>query len=154
VRLLRLTLQAASVATLAALVLLPSSQVVLRDLFVSPIVGIEELARLALILLVFLAYPLVVEEGEDIVMGEAKAMLPRPARRALDAAIALACAGAAFVMALAVWEALASNPRNVTPTLKIPFWIFLAAAGIGFGGAGLLRLWRLFRPKPEKPTLA
>jgi len=152
-RLLRLPLQVAAVACLAALVLLPTLQVVLRDLFVSPIIGIEEVARLALILLVFLAYPLVVDKGEDIVMGEAKAMLPRLARRALDAVIAVVCAAAAFVMAWAVWEALASNPRNMTPTLKIPFWIFLVAAGTGFGGAGLLRLWRLFRPQTEKPTL-
>jgi TRAP-type C4-dicarboxylate transport system permease small subunit len=152
-RLLRLPLQVASVACLAALVLLPTLQVVLRDLFVSPIIGIEEVARLALILLVFLAYPLVVDKGEDIVMGEAKAMLPRLARRALDAVIAVACAAAAFVMAWAVWEALASNPRNMTPTLKIPFWIFLVAAGIGFGGAGLLRLWRYLRPRPEHPTV-
>lgn len=152
-RFLRLPLQVASVACLAALVLLPTLQVVLRDLFVSPIIGIEEVARLSLILLVFLAYPLVVDKGEDIVMAEAKAMLPRLLRRALDAVIALACAAAAFVMVWAVWEALAANPRNMTPTLKIPFWIFLVAAGIGFGGAGLLRLWRFRRPRPENPTV-
>lgn len=152
-RLLRLPLQIAAVACLAALVILPSVQVVARDLFVSPIVGIEELARLSLILLVFLAYPLVVDQGEDIVMGEAKAMLPRPLRRGLDALIALGCAAAAFFMAWAVWEALAANPRNITPTLKIPFWIFLAAGGIGFAGAGILRLHRLIRPPPENPTV-
>jgi TRAP-type C4-dicarboxylate transport system permease small subunit len=153
VRFLRLPLAVAAVACLAALVLLPTLQVVLRDLFVSPIIGIEEVARLALILLVFLAYPLVVDKGEDIVMAEAKAMLPRLLRRALDAVIAVACAGAAFMMAWAVWEALAANPRNMTPTLKIPFWIFLVSAGIGFAGAGLLRLWRFVRPRPEHPTV-
>jgi len=153
VRPLRLPLQVASVACLAALVLLPSIQVVARDVFVAPFIGMEELARLALILLVFLAYPLVVEAGEDIVMGEAKAALPARLRRAADAAIALVCAAAAAVMAWAVWEALAANPRNMTPTLRIPFWIFLAAAGIGFGGAAVLHLWRLFRPRPERPTL-
>lgn len=152
-RFLRLPLQVAAVACLAALVLLPSVQVVARDLFVSPIVGIEELARLSLILLVFLAYPLVVDAGEDIVMSEAKAMLPRLFRRALDVVIAFGCAAAAFFMGWAVWQALAANPRNMTPTLEIPFWIFLAAAGIGFVGAGLLRLYRLFHPRPENPTL-
>ncbi|MCU0983543.1 MAG: TRAP transporter small permease [Acetobacteraceae bacterium] len=152
-RFLRLPLQIAAVACLAALVILPSVQVVARDLFVSPIVGIEELARLALILLVFLAYPLVVDAGEDIVMAEAKAMLPGLLRRGLDAVIALGCAAAAFFMAWAVWAALAANPRNMTPTLEIPFWIFLASAGLGFGAAGLLRLYRLFRPGAENPTL-
>lgn len=152
-RFLRLPFQIAAVACLAALVLLPSVQVVARDLFVSPIVGIEELARLCLILLVFLAYPLVVNAGEDIVMGEAKAMLPGLARRLLDTVIALGCAAAAFFMAWAVWEALAANPRNMTPTLEIPFWIFLASAGVGFGAAGVLRLYRFLRPRPENPTL-
>jgi TRAP-type C4-dicarboxylate transport system permease small subunit len=153
VKLVRLPLQVASVACLAALVLLPSLQIVLRDLFVAPIVGLEEVARMALILLVFLAYPLVVDKGEDIVMAEAKGMLPRRARRAADLVIGIACTVAAFIMAWAVWEALAANPRNETPTLRIPFWIFLASAFIGFAGAGLLHLYRLFRPRPENPTL-
>jgi TRAP-type C4-dicarboxylate transport system permease small subunit len=142
-RFLRLPIEVAAGACLAALALLPSVQVVARDLFVSPIVGIEERARLALILLVFLANPLGVDAGEDIVMGEAKAMLPRLARRLVDAVIAIGCAAAAFSMAWAVWEALAANQRNRMPTLEIPFWIFLAAAGVGFGAVGVLRLIRL-----------
>lgn len=151
-RLLALPLAALSALCLAALVVLPATQIVLRDVFVSPIVGLEEVARMALILSVFLAYPLVVARGEDIVMGEAKAMLPRRLRRAADAAIALACAAAAGVMTWAVWEALAANPRNETPTLGIPFWLFLLASGTGFAGAAVLHLARLVRPVEETPT--
>ncbi len=152
-RFVRLPLQVASVAALAALVLLPCLQIVLRDVFIAPIVGLEEVAKLSLILLVFLAYPLVVDQGEDILMGEAKAMLPPGPRRVADAAIGLICAGAASVMAWAVWEALAANPRNMTPTLKIPFWIFLASAFIAFAGAALLHLYRVIRPRAVAPTV-
>jgi len=150
VRLIRAGLGAISVALLLSLVALPSLQIVLRDLFTSPIVGLEELARMAMILMVFAAFPLVVDAGENIVMPELKAALPPRARRRADIAIALACAAAAAIMVWAVIEALAANPRNMTPTLKIPFWIFLLATGVGLGGAGIMHLAHLHSPPPER----
>jgi TRAP-type C4-dicarboxylate transport system permease small subunit len=147
-RLIRGALGAISVLLLLSLVAMPALQIVLRDLFISPIVGLEELTRMAMVLMVFAAYPLVVDAGENILMGEAKAALPARARRRLEVAIAATCAAAAAVMVWAVAEALAANPRNMTPTLKIPFWIFLAATGIGLGGAGIMHLWHLRRPQP------
>lgn len=150
--LFRLVFGIASVALLLAMVALPCLQIVMRYVFSSPIVGLEELARMALVLVVFLAYPLVVDAGENIVMGEAKQALPPRARRVADIVIALACAAAAGVMVWAVAEALAANPRNITPTLGIPFWMYLAATGIGLGGAGLMHLAQLRRPPPSNPT--
>ena len=149
-RLIRLLLGAVSVFLLLALVALPSLQIVLRDLFTSPIVGLEELARMAMILLVFAAFPLVVDAGENISMPELKQALPVRARYLAEVAIALACAAAAAIMVWAVVEALRANPRNMTPTLKIPFWIFLMATGIGLGGAGIMHLAHLHSPPPER----
>lgn len=150
--LIRMVFGAASVFLLLAMVALPCLQIVMRYVFSSPIVGLEELARMALVLLVFVAYPLVVDAGENILMGEAKDALPPKAKRLANVAIALACAAAAAIMVWAVTEALAANPRNTTPTLGIPFWMFLAATGIGLGGAGLMHLAHLRRPAPERPT--
>lgn len=148
--LIRGILGAISVFLLLSLVALPSLQIVLRDLFTSPIVGLEELARMAMILMVFAAFPLVVDAGENIAMPELKGALPGRARRLAEIATALACAAAAGIMVWAVIEALAANPRNMTPTLKIPFWIFLFAAGVGLGGAGIMHLAHLRAPPPAR----
>jgi TRAP-type C4-dicarboxylate transport system permease small subunit len=142
-RLLVAATGAVGVALLLGLVAILSAQIVLRDLFLAPIVGLEEVTRMLMILMVWIAYPLVVQAGENIVMAELKAGLPARLRRGADLAIGLACAAAALVMVWATWRALAANPRNMTPTLGIPFWIYLASAAFGFAGAALLHLRRL-----------
>ena len=73
-------LNAIVVFILLALLMVPLLQIVLRYVFGTPIVGAEELTRFLMILLVFLAYPLVVRQGENIVMGELRAMLPAGCR--------------------------------------------------------------------------
>jgi TRAP-type C4-dicarboxylate transport system permease small subunit len=142
---------ALTVVLLAALVLVPSLQVVMRSIFGLPFIGSEELSRFLLICLVFLAFPLVVIEGENIVMGELKAALPAGPRRVLDLCISLVAIGSAGFLAWVTWETIFRNLRNTTPTLKIPFWIFLAATLIGFAGAALVHLVHLRRP-PQKET--
>jgi TRAP-type C4-dicarboxylate transport system permease small subunit len=136
---------AVAVMLLLGLIAVLVLQIVLRDVFAAPIVGREEVTRMLMILMVWIAYPLVVAAGENIVMAELKASFPARIRHGTDLAIGLACAAAALVMLWATWEALAANPRNMTPTLRIPFWIFLAAAAFGFGGAAFLHLRRLRR---------
>lgn len=131
------------VALLLGLVAILALQIVLRDVFAAPIVGLEEVTRMLMILMVWIAYPLVVSAGENIVMAELKAGLPARLRRSMDLVIGLACITAALLMVWATWEALAANPRNMTPTLRIPFWIYLAAAAFGFAGAAVLHLRRL-----------
>ncbi len=136
---------AVAVTLLLGLVALLGLQIVLRDIFMAPIVGLEEVTRMLMILMVWIAYPLVVAAGENIVMPEVKAALPGRMRHAMDLLIGLVCTAAALVMLWSTWEALAANPRNMTPTLRIPFWIFLAAAAFGFAGAAFLHLRRLRR---------
>jgi TRAP-type C4-dicarboxylate transport system permease small subunit len=131
------------VTLLLGLVAILGVQIILRDVFLAPIVGLEEVTRMLMILMVWIAYPLVVAKGENIVMAELKGALPRRLRHGMDLVIGLACTAAALLMVWATWEALAANPRNMTPTLRIPFWIYLASAAFGFGGAAFLHLRRL-----------
>ena len=51
---------------LLSLVLLPSLQVIMRDFFNAPIIGLEEATRWGLIILVFLAAPLLLATNEQI----------------------------------------------------------------------------------------
>ena len=86
------------VVIMAGLIIVPMAQVVMRGVFTLPFIGAEELTRFLLICLVFCAYPLVVEHGENIVMGEFKAAMPRRLRAAINLIISvLAIAVTAFI---------------------------------------------------------
>lgn len=144
-------LNAIVVCILLALLAVPLLQIVMRYFFGTPIMGAEELTRFLMILLVFLAYPLVVREGENIVMGELRAMLPAGWQHVLNLATSLiAVAGCGF-LAWVTWNSIFLNLANKTPTLGIPFYLFLGAALVAFAGATLVHLVFLRTP-PQSDT--
>lgn len=129
---LRWVFRIASLVVLVALVSLPFIQVVLREVFSRPIVGAEELTRFMLICSVFLALPYVVAAGATVRMEELVTMLPARVLRPLKVLTAATAATAFAVMAYASLVAISSNLDNATPTLGIPYWIFLGAAFASF----------------------
>lgn len=144
---LLLPLRVLSLVLLLALVAVPALQIVLR-LVGAPMIGAEELTRFMLICLVFLGYPLVVAAGDNIVMAELRTGLPRRFQVAIGRAIALAAAVVAGILCYATVTTISKNLGNATPTLAIPFWIFLGATGIAFLGAALIHLRDLVRGEP------
>jgi TRAP-type C4-dicarboxylate transport system permease small subunit len=147
-------LTAFAVVLMAGLVLVPTAQVIMRGVFVLPFIGAEELARFLLICLIFCSYPLVVANGENIVMGELKAALPRALRRIVNLAISVAAVAATAFLAYVTATNISRNLANSTPTLGIPFWIFLGAALFGFGGAALVHLLHLRKPPQADTNIA
>ncbi|NIA69903.1 TRAP transporter small permease [Pelagibius litoralis] len=145
---IRKAVEALSVVLLGALVAVPFIQVVMRDAFGAPIVGAEELTRFLLICLVFVALPLVVAAGENIVMGEFREALPDKPRRVLKLAIAILGILASAFVAYATWVTILANLNNSTPTLKIPFWLFLGATLFGFCGVVIVGLLQRRRARP------
>ncbi|WP_353476191.1 TRAP transporter small permease (plasmid) [Salipiger sp. H15] len=141
------------VAMLAALIALPFLQVIMRDVFGSAIVGAEELTRFLLICTVFVAYPLVVRSDENIVMGELRAALPERVQRWLGIAITLLSFGACALIAVVTATNISDNLKNATPTLGIPFWIFLGACFVGFAGAGIFHALQL-RKRPAAKSVS
>jgi TRAP-type C4-dicarboxylate transport system permease small subunit len=120
-----------SLVMLVAMVALPFIQVVAREIFSSPIVGAEELARFMLICTVFIALPYVVSAGANIRMEEFLGFLPAGLRRVVQLVIAATAIAAFAVAAASSIVAIRSNFDNATPTLGIPYWIFLGAAFTG-----------------------
>lgn len=135
---------------LVALVVVPFTQVVMRDLFGSAIIGAEEFTRFLLIVLVFTAFPIVVLERENILMAEFLQALPDPLRKALTFLITAAAVTAAGFIAYVAWQTIFRNLNNATPTLKIPFWLFLGSTFFGFAAATLAHLIDLRDPPPEE----
>ncbi|MCT7377150.1 TRAP transporter small permease [Chelativorans salis] len=146
----RKVLAAFCVLVLVALVAVPFIQVVMRDVVGAAIVGAEEFTRFLLIVLVFTAFPVVVMEHENIVMAEFREVLPRRLRKVLAFVITLSAAAAAGFIAYVSWGTIFNNLNNATPTLKIPFWLFLGSTFLGFALACLIHLADLRHPPREE----
>ncbi|HWK68155.1 MAG TPA: TRAP transporter small permease [Rhizobiaceae bacterium] len=142
---------AMSVAFMAGIIIVPLAQVVMRGVFGLPFIGAEELTRFLLICLIFCAYPLAVEAGENIVMGEFKAALARPIRAVLNVTISVAAIAICAFMAYVTAANISKNLDNTTPTLGIPFTIFLGATLFGFAGAATVHFVHLRKP-PQADT--
>ena len=140
-----------AVAALASLVLLPSLQVVLRDFFNAPLIGLEEGTRWGLIILVFLAAPLLLSTNEQIRLSEFIDYLPRRARLILERVILLFSGLSVAVIAYAGVLSVMRNMSTRTSTLDIPFWLFAAPMLIGFALAALGYIW--FALRRQDPPL-
>lgn len=136
-----------SVAILLALVAVPAIQIVMR-LLGAPLVGAEEFTRFLLICLVFLGYPLVVLAGDNIVLAELRLAMPARFQIAIGRLIALAGVVAAGIICFATVTTIAKNLGNATPTLAIPFWLFLGATFIAFLGAAFVHVRDLIWGEP------
>ncbi len=136
---------------LLLLVAVPFTQVIMRDVVGAAIIGAEEFTRFLLIVLVFAAFPLVVWDHENIVMAEFREALPSVPRKLLLFVIALCAFAATAFIAYVTWQTIFRNLNNATPTLKIPFWLFLGSTFFGFAAAALLHL-RDLRSPPAEPT--
>jgi TRAP-type C4-dicarboxylate transport system permease small subunit len=142
-------LAAGAVLALFALVALPFTQVVMRDAFARPIVGLEEATRWGLIALVYLALPLLVAKNEQIRFDELVNRLPRRARTALERAHLLAAALVLGVLVNAALQSALQHASTRTPILNIPFLIFIAPMVIGLAAMALAALgFALRRPPP------
>ena len=140
-----------AVAALASLVLLPSLQVILRDFFNAPLIGLEEATRWALIILVFLAAPLLLSTNEQIRLSEFIDYLPRRARLILERVILLISGLSVAVIAYAGVLSVMRNMSTRTSTLDIPFWLFAAPMLVGFALAALVYIW--FALRRQDPPL-
>lgn len=139
---------ALAMVALACLVLLPALQVVLRDVFSAPIVGLEEATRWGLISLVFFALPLLVARDSQIRFPELVGRLPRLLRHGLERLTLLLAAGALGILAWAGVGSILQNTGTRTPTLDIPFWMFASPFLIGIAVTALGCLWYAVRREP------
>jgi TRAP-type C4-dicarboxylate transport system permease small subunit len=99
---------------------------------------------------VFTPFPIVVMQHENIVMAEFREALPSHLRRALAFLITLSAALAAGFIAYVAWATIFKNLNNATPTLNIPFWIFLGSTFLGFALAALVHLVDMRHPPREE----
>jgi len=136
---------------LFSLVVLPALQVVLRGVFNNPITGLEESTRWGLIILVFVASPLLISANEHIRLAEFVDLLPRRVRVLLERIILLVSGLSLAIVALAGGLSIWRNFGTRTPILDIPFWLFAAPMLVGFALGAIGYVWYALRRKP--PTV-
>jgi TRAP-type C4-dicarboxylate transport system permease small subunit len=120
-----------SLLLLAALVITPLAQIMMRGIFNVPMAGAEELARYFLICLTFIAASYVTEQGGQIRMEEFQGMVPPRPRWLLQLFIDV-CGVAMFgVLMVAGAVTIRNNLQNQTATLEMPFWLFMGPLAVG-----------------------
>jgi TRAP-type C4-dicarboxylate transport system permease small subunit len=120
-----------SLALLALLIVTPLAQILVRGVFNAPMASAEELARYFLICLTFLASSYVTVEGGQIRMEEFQGLLPARLRWYLQMTIELAGMAMFAVIFAATSITIGDNLENQTPTLEMPFWLFMAPLLVG-----------------------
>jgi len=148
-----------SLVLLAALVVTPLAQIMMRGVFNVPMAGAEELAKYFLICLTFVAASYVSAEGGQIRMEEFQVLLPQRPRWILQMVIET-CAAAFFgVLLVASLITVSRNLNSVTPVLEIPFWLFFAPLVLGSlllaveTLAMFVHTWRSKRPENKRTVL-
>jgi TRAP-type C4-dicarboxylate transport system permease small subunit len=131
VALVRTAVRWISLVLLAALVITPLAQIMMRGIFNVPMAGAEELARYFLICLTFIAASYVTEQGGQIRMEEFQGMVPPRPRWLLQLFIDV-CGVAMFgVLMVAGAVTIRNNLQNQTATLEMPFWLFMGPLAVG-----------------------
>jgi len=120
-----------SLVLLGLLIVTPLAQILVRGVFNAPMASAEELARYFLICLTFLASSYVTVEGGQIRMEEFQGLLPAQPRWYLQMTIELAGVAMFAVIFLAAAVTIGDNLENQTPTLEMPFWLFMAPLLVG-----------------------
>ena len=148
-----------SLALLAALIVTPLAQIVMRGVFNVPMSGAEELARYFLITMTFVAASYVTREGGQIRMEEFQGAIPPHPRWWLQLFIEL-CGIAMFgVLCAAGVITIANNLSNQTATLEMPFWLFMGPLLVGSAmlvletAGTFVHTWRRRRPEDKQTVL-
>jgi len=149
-----------SLALLAALIVTPLAQIMMRGIFNVPMSGAEELARYFLITLTFVSASYVTLEGGQIRMEEFQGILPPKPRWILQLGIEL-CGIAMFGLLCAAGViTIANNLSNQTATLEMPFWLFMGPLVVGSAllvvetASTFVHTWRRRRPEEKHTVLS
>lgn len=116
-------------ALLMALVVV---QIVMRVVFLAPLVGAEELVRYFLICIIFLGAPYAARSGGHIRMEEFQNKLPAPLRAAVRLLSHLSSVLVFGFISFSALLSLLQNLNNKTATLSMPYWLFILPTAVGF----------------------
>lgn len=121
----------AAIAFLATLVFSIGAQIVMRNLFSSGSVALEELARFSLVSAVFLMVPVLALRRQHIIVDIILLQLPPGARRIFDLAIQAVCAAFGIFVLYAIYMIMQRNWNIRTPAMRMPNALFYLPVILG-----------------------
>lgn len=128
---MRRAVRAIGFGMLAALIVTPLLQIIMRGIFNVPMAGAEELARYFLICMTFLGGAYVTWQGGQIRMEEIQGLVPERPRWILQLIIELSGVVFFSFMSVAAFVSISNNLSNQTATLEMPFWLFMGPMAVG-----------------------
>ncbi len=124
-------LENAALAFLVVLMLSVAAQIVMRNVFNSGSIVIEELARFSLISLVFLMLPVLTLERKHIVVDIVLLQLPPRVRRVFDIFIHVLMTAFSVFILVAISQIMRRNWNVRTPAIRMPNAVFYLPVTIG-----------------------
>ena len=129
-----------AVAALAVLWGTITLQIILRQFFLLPLMGAEEMASWMVVWIILTPLAFTERINGHIVMEELQILMPLVVRKIIRFVSAICTTGVYIVVSISVMHVFANNLNNVTASLRIPFLLFFLPCAIGFVGISLVRV--------------
>ena len=121
-----------STLLLFCIMIITLTQILLRELFNIPLIGVEELTRYLFISFVFLGLPYAFRSDGHIRLKGSWNTFSKKSQKVIDILIeALSVLVFATIAFSSIYTTL-SNYKSTTLTISIPFWIFFLPTCVGF----------------------
>jgi len=115
-------------------------QVTLRQVFNAPLMGADEMTMFLVSAVIITPLGFTEKDNGHIIMEEFQAMLPSILKKIIRFIISLSSTVIYILLAVSVSLVLYKNTRNMTPMLKMPFWLFFLPCIIGFFWISIIRI--------------
>ena len=115
-------------------------QILLREVFLLPLMGAEEMTRYMVVWVIMTPLAFTERKNGHIIMEEIQALFPTILRKIIRFIIAVSTTAVYILIVFSVIHVFSNSANNVTATLKIPFWIFFLPNAIGFVGISMVRI--------------
>lgn len=143
-------LQSLAIVFLVVLVLSVVIQIIMRNIFNSGSIVLEELARFSLVSLVFLMIPVLTIEKKQIVVDILLMYLPGGMKKIFDLIVHLLSCGFSVFILIAIALIMKKNWNVKTPAMRMPNALFYLPVAMGILFNLVASLWLFVRRLAHK----
>jgi TRAP-type C4-dicarboxylate transport system permease small subunit len=115
-------------------------QIILRFVFLKPLMGAEELTRYLVICVVMFPLAYAERSGSSIIMEEIQSMFPRVIKNTINMASHILTTVVYAIVTVSAFSVLINNSANKTATLEMPVWLFFLPAVVGLSTMTVVRI--------------
>jgi len=102
--------------------------------------GAEEMTMYLVACLVITPLGFTEKENGHIIMEELQVLFPAVIKKIIRFIVNVATTLVYILITISVFNVIIHNMHNMTPMLKMPFWLFFLPSAIGFGWLSIIRI--------------